>query len=143
MAARIPGILQVVLNSSLIVLGAFLAYQLAKELIVFGQLVLKGGTEDYQAFFARILIFFLYFEFISMIVKYFKEHYHFPLRYFIYIGIAAMVRLIIVEHDDAKASLYNSMVILVLIAGYFIMNITPGERLESPFSFRRRGAEDA
>lgn len=147
MSARIPGILQVVLNSSLIVLGTFLAFQLVKELIVFGQLVLKGGTEDYQAFFARILIFFLYFEFISMIVKYFKENYHFPLRYFIYIGITAMVRLIIVEHDDAKATLYNSLVILVLIVGYFIMNITPRERPKSIHFFKRHmvqsGAEDA
>lgn len=140
--ARIPQILQVVLNSSLILLGAILSVQLVKELLVFGQLVFGSGTEDYQAFFARILIFFLYFEFISMIVKYFKENYHFPLRYFIYIGITAMVRLIIVDHDDAKITLYNALAILVLIFGYFIMNLTPRDRPTGNWFLRRRLADE-
>lgn len=138
MVVRVSAALQLILNSSLLVLGAFLSFQLAKELLVFGELVLKNETEDYQAFFARILIFFLYFEFISMIVKYFKENYHFPLRYFIYIGITAMVRLIIVEHDNPVTTLVYSFVILVLIVGYFIMNLTPHERPDSKWFFKNQ-----
>lgn len=138
MVVWVSAVLQLILNSSLLVLGVFLSFQLAKELLVFGELVLKNGTEDYQAFFARILIFFLYFEFISMIVKYFKENYHFPLRYFIYIGITAMVRLIIVEHDNPVATLVYSLVILVLIVGYFIMNLTPRERPNSKWFFKNQ-----
>lgn len=138
MVVWVSAVLQLILNSSLLVLGVFLSFQLAKELLVFGELVLKNGTEDYQAFFARILIFFLYFEFISMIVKYFKENYHFPLRYFIYIGITAMVRLIIVEHDNPVATLVYSLVILVLIVGYFIMNLTPRERPDSKWFFKNQ-----
>ena len=38
---------------------------------------------------------FLYFEFLTMIAKYYQSGLHFPLRYFIYIGIAAIIRLII------------------------------------------------
>ena len=63
-----------------------------------------------------------------MIIKYFKEDYHFPLRYFLYIGITAMVRLIIVEHEHAVDTLIFSLVILVMITGYYIINITPRER---------------
>ena len=63
-----------------------------------------------------------------MIVKYFEEDYHFPLRYFMYIGITAMVRLIIVEHEQPTDTLVFSLVILVLIIGYYIINITPRER---------------
>lgn len=63
-----------------------------------------------------------------MIVKYFREDYHFPLRYFIYIGITAMVRLIIVDHEQPIDTLIYSLVILLLIVGYFIINITPLER---------------
>ena len=85
--------------------------------------MLDKETNDYKLFLANILIFFLYFEFITMIVKYFKENYHFPMRYFIYIGITAMVRLIIVDHNQALDTLLYSLVILVLIIGYFIMNI--------------------
>lgn len=120
--------LQFVLNFSLVVLAIILSFLLVKELIIFFQMLLQNNSNDYQLFLANILIFFLYFEFISMIVKYFKENYHFPLRYFIYIGITAMIRLIIVEHDNAVNTLLYSLVILVLIIGYYIMHITPRER---------------
>ena len=33
-----------------------------------------------------ILTYFLYFEFIALIIKYLQSNYHFPLRYFIYIA---------------------------------------------------------
>ncbi|PSL40940.1 protein PsiE [Planomicrobium soli] len=135
LAITIPNILQVFLNVSLVFLAIVLSFQLVKELIVFGELMIENKTEDYQTVFARILVFFLYFEFISMIVKYFKEDYHFPLRYFIYIGITAMVRLIIVEHDDPQSTFFNALVILVLIIGYFIMNLTPRERPSSRWFF--------
>jgi protein PsiE len=138
MASKIPQFLQMVLNTSLILLGIILSFQLAKELLVFGQLIIGEGTGDYHVFFARILIFFLYFEFISMIVKYFKENYHFPLRYFLYIGITAMVRLIIVEHENPLHTLYYSGVSLILIIGYFIMNITPRERPASSRFFKNQ-----
>ena len=57
-----------------------------------------------------------------MIVKYFKEDYHFPLRYFLYIGITALIRLIIVSHDNPLHTLLYATAILVLIVGYYIMN---------------------
>ena len=98
------------------------------ELVEFLQLIFMEDKRDYKYFLANILVFFLYFEFITMIVKYFKEDYHFPLRYFMYIGITAMVRLIIVEHDHALDTLLYSLVILVMIIGYYIINITPRQR---------------
>ncbi|CAM5509083.1 Protein PsiE OS=Lysinibacillus sphaericus OX=1421 GN=LS41612_00710 PE=3 SV=1 [Lysinibacillus sphaericus] len=97
----VPKSLQLFLNVCLVLLALILSFLLMKELIEFLNILLKGGTSDYKLFLANILIFFLYFEFITMIIKYFKEDYHFPLRYFIYIGITAMIRLIIVEHDHA------------------------------------------
>lgn len=63
-----------------------------------------------------------------MIVKYFRENYHFPLRYFLYIGITAMVRLIIVDHHNPLNTLIYSGVILILIVSYYIINKTPVER---------------
>jgi protein PsiE len=124
----IPLMLQLILNVSLVILAGILSALLVKELIVFIELLFNNDSNDYKLFLANILIFFLYFEFISMIVKYFKENYHFPLRYFIYIGITAMIRLIIVDHDNPMNTLLYSIVILVLIFGYFIMYITPRKR---------------
>ena len=74
-----------------------------------------SNNGNYQHFIEEILVFFLYFEFVALIVKYFKNNYHFPLRYFIYIGITAIVRLIIVEHDDPKSVLVWSAAILLLV----------------------------
>ncbi|MEI4771855.1 phosphate-starvation-inducible protein PsiE [Psychrobacillus sp. FJAT-51614] len=124
----IPKVLQTFLNFCLVLLALILSFLLIKELTVFVKMLLMEGSSDYKQFLANILIFFLYFEFITMIVKYFKEDYHFPLRYFLYVGITAMIRLIIVEHDHPIDTLLYSLVILILIIGYFIMNVTPLER---------------
>ena len=120
---------QIALNTSLAILAVFITFLLIKELVGFVEL-LQIEDLDYHHFLERILIFFIYFEFISMIVKYFKENYHFPMRYFLYIGITAMIRLIIVNHDEPNKTLINALVILVLVICYFIMNITPRERPE-------------
>ena len=133
----IPKVLQILLNISLIFLAIILSFLLVKELIIFSQILIEKGSDDYQLFLANILIFFLYFEFITMIVKYFKEEYHFPIRYFIYIGITALVRIIIVDHDHPVNTLLYSLAILVLIIGYFIINLTPRERPNSNWFFKK------
>ena len=102
-----------------------------KELVIFIRILVGTKSNDFQLFLANISIFFLYFEFIAMIVKYFNENYHFPLRYFLYIGITAMIRLIIVDHDHPIQTLFYSLVILILVIAYFIMNITPQQRPDS------------
>ena len=124
----IPQVLQIILNISLTILALVLSIMLVIELVEFIQMLFSSETRDYKYFLNNILVFFLYFEFITMIVKYFEEDYHFPLRYFMYIGITAMVRLIIVEHEQPTDTLVFSLVILVLIIGYYIINITPRER---------------
>lgn len=124
----VPRFLQLFLNFCLVFLALILSFLLLKELAEFLKILITVGSDDYKLFLANILVFFLYFEFITMIVKYFREDYHFPLRYFIYIGITAMVRLIIVDHEQPIDTLIYSLVILLLIVGYFIINITPLER---------------
>lgn len=124
----IPKSLQVILNIGITVLALALCVMLFMEMVDFVKFIISGEKQDYKYFLSNILVFFLYFEFITMIVKYFKEDYHFPLRYFMYIGITAMLRLIIVEHESAMDTLIFALVILVLIVGYYIINITPRER---------------
>ena len=124
----IPRVLQMILNVGLTVLALALCVMLIIEMVEFLKFIVAGEKQEYKYFLAKILVFFLYFEFITMIVKYFKEDYHFPLRYFMYIGITAMLRLIIVEHESAMDTLIFAAVILVLIIGYYIINITPRER---------------
>ncbi|MFP3916785.1 phosphate-starvation-inducible protein PsiE [Lysinibacillus telephonicus] len=134
----IPKVLQWFLNFCLIVLALIMSFLLIIEIIDFIKIIVSAGKRDFKLFLANILIFFLYFEFITMIVKYFKEDYHFPLRYFLYIGITAMIRLIIVDHEHPTDTLIYSLVILILIVSYFIINITPLERPKRSLFFNKK-----
>ncbi|SDD02048.1 protein PsiE [Terribacillus halophilus] len=109
------------MNIGLILLAIAITILLAKELIdIINNSLFNEGNTSRLEFLNNILVFFLYFEFIAMIVKYFQEDYHFPIRYFLYIGITALIRLIVV---CALHTLYYCGAILLLVICYFIMNV--------------------
>lgn len=122
-ASNIAWVLQWVLNAGLIVLAAVLVFFLAKETFTMASLMF-GGNQEAKAYelLEGIVIYFLYFEFIALIIKYFMSGYHFPLRYFIYIGITAIIRLIIVDHSDPMTTLLHAGAILVLVIALYIAN---------------------
>lgn len=126
---RVSFILQSILNVALIALAITLCFMLGKEVVHFIRFSLfdKGVDSHYQLL-EGILVFFLYFEFIAMIVKYFQEHYHFPIRYFLYIGITALIRLIIVHYTNPVNTLLYTLAILVLVVSFFIMNSVTARR---------------
>ena len=116
-AKNISNIFLWVMNLGLLIIGILLSFGLlieAKEIFDEGMKFLTSQG-SYQNFIEEIVVFFLYFEFLALIVKYFKNNYHFPLRYFIYIGITAIVRLIIVQHDNPYSVLIWSGAILLLV----------------------------
>ena len=108
------------LNLSLLVAGLLLFYSLFSEAYSLYEL-LANHSEKFQIV-EKIVIFFLYFEFLALIVQYFKYNYHFPLRYFLYIGITAMVRLIIVDHSNAMHTLLFALSILVMIIALYLVH---------------------
>ncbi|MFQ6582788.1 phosphate-starvation-inducible protein PsiE [Priestia megaterium] len=111
---------QLVLNIALIVLSMILAYFLFRELYyIFKDMSL--GNKDVHEIFSKVLVFFLYFGFISMISTYFKEKHHFPLRYLLYIGITATTRFIIVNNGDSIQNFWLSIVIFMLIISYLLL----------------------
>lgn len=119
----IATVLQWVLNVGLLILAIVLVSFLAKETFTIGALLFNVGAEESSyKLLEAILIYFLYFEFIALIVKYFLSGGHFPLRYFIYIGITAIVRLIIVEHESSVDTLIQSGAILLLVIALYIAN---------------------
>jgi len=111
---------QIVLNTALIVLSFILAYFLCRELYyILNDILLEN--KDVHEIFSKILGFFLYFGFISMILTYFKESHHFPLRYLLYIGITATIRFIIVNNGNSIQNLWLSIVIFMLTISYLIL----------------------
>ncbi|AIQ12722.1 phosphate-starvation-inducible protein PsiE [Paenibacillus durus] len=120
--AYIPIILQWTLNAALVVLAIILVILLGKETIYIFGFINDGEHLTKIDLLEALLIYFLYFEFIALIIKYFEAHYHFPLRYFVYIGITAMIRLIIVDHESPSDTLIYSGAILVLVVTLYIAN---------------------
>ncbi|WP_409302986.1 phosphate-starvation-inducible protein PsiE [Peribacillus sp. SCS-155] len=128
-STKISAYLQLALNVALLFLSITLCVLLAKEIIYFISISIFTPNLDIKYdHLERILVFFLYFEFIAMIAKYFQEEYHFPIRYFLYIGITAMVRLIIVYHDNPLHTLLFTLATLVLILGFVLMNSASGRK---------------
>ncbi|EOW9528368.1 phosphate-starvation-inducible protein PsiE [Bacillus cytotoxicus] len=119
----IAGILQWILNIALIILSIVLAIFLVNETITFIQYIFSAEKFTSYKLVESIIVYFLYFEFIALIIKYFKSNYHFPLRYFIYIGITALIRLIIVSHEEPFETLLYAGSILILIIALYISNL--------------------
>lgn len=120
LAKFVSEVFQWTLNIALLIIGLILSYALFAECHTLIQLLLTK-SEKFQLV-ETIVIFFLYFEFLALIVKYFKHNYHFPLRYFLYIGITAMVRLIIVDHSDPTHTFIFAAAILIMIIALYIVH---------------------
>jgi len=122
-ATRLAFALQMVLNTGLIVLACILIIFLGKETIHLANVLLNTGEQTSSYLMIEgIVIYFLYFEFIALIVKYFQSGYHFPLRYFVYIGITAIIRLIIVDHKNPFDTLAYTIAILILVVTLWLVN---------------------
>ena len=117
---------QWVLNGTLFAIGIVLTVAVLTTAYYIVTLIPGLFTTDiaYTTFMEEIINFFLFFEFLSLVVKYFKNNFHFPLRYFIYIGITAIIRLIIVSHESSmdlflwSSSILALVISLVLVVRY-------------------------
>ena len=106
---------QWVLNFTLFSIGIVLTVAVSNTAFYIVTLIPGLFTTEvaYVTFLEEIINFFLFFEFLSLVVKYFKNN--FPLRYFIYIGITAIIRLIIVSHESSMDLFLWSAAILALV----------------------------
>lgn len=127
-STMIAVIMQRILNVFLLGLAAILMLFLGRETYHLGLVLFVNNDESSSYMLIEgIVIYFLYFEFIALIVKYFSSGYHFPLRYFVYIGITAIIRFIIVDHKSPVDTLLYTVAILVLVVTLYLAN---GERLK-------------
>ncbi|MCX2194132.1 phosphate-starvation-inducible protein PsiE [Pantoea agglomerans] len=123
LARHLATVLQWVLNLGLLSLAIILIVFLGKETIHLANVLFSTSEQSSSYLLIEgIVIYFLYFEFIALIVKYFQSGYHFPLRYFVYIGITAIIRLIIVDHKNPFDTLCYSAAILILVITLWLAN---------------------
>lgn len=114
--------MQTVLNLGLLCLGIILIVFLGKETLHLANVLFTPEPTSKYRLVEGLVVYFLYFEFIALIVKYFQSGFHFPLRYFVYIGITAIVRLIIIDHESPMAVLIYSAAILILVITLWLCN---------------------
>ncbi|WP_304169753.1 phosphate-starvation-inducible protein PsiE [Lonsdalea britannica] len=115
--------LQTILNIGLLALAIILVVFLGKETLHLAKALMVSSEKDSTYLLIEsLVVYFLYFEFIALIVKYFESGYHFPLRYFVYIGITAIVRLIIVDHKNPTYTLIYAGAILILVVTLYLAN---------------------
>ena len=114
---RISKLLLTIKNIALVGVGIALCIALINTLIslVYVTWANIQGYSTYSLLIEELITFFLYFEFIALIVKYFKNNFHFPLNFFLYIGITAIVRLLIINHESSFDNLIWSVAIFVLV----------------------------
>ncbi|WP_342322657.1 phosphate-starvation-inducible protein PsiE [Kosakonia sp. BYX6] len=118
----ISTILQTVLSLGLLALGLILIVFLGKETLHLADVLFSPVQTSKYELVEGLVVYFLYFEFIALIVKYFQSGLHFPLRYFIYIGITAIVRLIIIDHQSPMDVLIYSAAILLMVITLWLCN---------------------
>ena len=118
----ISTLLQIVLNLGLLCLAVILVVFLGKVTLHLADVLFAPEKTSKFELVEGLVVYFLYFEFIALIVKYFQSGFHFPLRYFVYIGITAIVRLIIVDHQSPVDVLMYSGSILLLVVTLWICN---------------------
>ena len=120
---RISKILLTIKNIALVSVAISLCIDLINTIISLGYITWANiqGYSTYSLVIEELITFFLYFEFIALIVKYFKNNFHFPLDFFLYIGITAIVRLLIIDHESAFDNLIWSVAILVLVCSLVLV----------------------
>lgn len=120
---RISKVLLTIKNIALVGVGIALCIALINTLISLGFITWANiqGYSTYSLLIEELITFFLYFEFIALIVKYFKNNFHFPLDFFLYIGITAIVRLLIIDHESVFDNLIWSVAIFVLVCSLVLV----------------------
>lgn len=123
-SSYISRLLQWISSAGLFFLAIILIVFLGKEIYILSDLLFsKASVLTTHSFLESIVTYFLYFEFIALIIKYFKSRYEFPLKYFLHVGITALIRLIIIEHKNyIEVLAYSGSILLLIIALHIASN---------------------
>ena len=114
------GCMRRLVSYMLLTLTGLLFIFACREMILLAGIILSPAGWDEHAFWGRTYNLFIALEFVFMIIKYFEENYHFPLRYILYIGITSVTRAMIIDHDNLIAC---GMSILLMVLAYCLATL--------------------
>ena len=88
---------------------------------------MKGSLVGISDF---ILAFFMLFEFIVMIIKYIEDTHNIPIKYLVIISITAILRQLLVVHDNGLQTLLLTLSILILVVVLFVIELIKEKELK-------------
>ena len=114
------GCIRWLVSSMLLALTGLLFVFGVREMIMLAMIICVPAGWDEHAFWGHTYNLFMALEFIFMIIKYFEENYHFPLRYIIYIGVTSVTRAMMIDHDQLVPC---GTAILLLVLAYCLVTL--------------------
>ena len=118
-------------NLFLFILATLIVIYMARDLIEVFKLItttqLKGSLPEISDF---ILVFFMLFEFIVMIIKYIEDTHNIPIKYLVIISITAILRQLLVVHDNGLQTLFLTLSILILVGVLYIIELIKEKELK-------------
>jgi protein PsiE len=115
-------ILHIPTTGMLICIALFFAVLIFKNFYITVLLVLHEEPHP-KEIIENVFIIFLQIEIIAAIKIYFDQNFHFPLKFFLYIGITDIIRQIIIQLDDAKSVLMFSIALVIAVLALTILEL--------------------
>ncbi|MBD5429550.1 phosphate-starvation-inducible protein PsiE [Lactobacillus sp.] len=116
-------IFQAILVIAMSLLGIVLVLLLFREFLpIIQHLISPSISKSNVEILDELIVFFLFFEFIAMIVSALRNHGHMSINFLMELGITALLRSLITAHASAIETLGSAAAILILIIGMVIFN---------------------
>ncbi|MEG0254570.1 MAG: phosphate-starvation-inducible PsiE family protein [Vagococcus sp.] len=120
-----------IVNVFLFILATLIIIYMARDLLgIFQLITLPNDQRSLEVFSGYILAFFMLFEFIVMITKYIEDTHNIPIKYLVIISITAILRQLLVVHDDALQTLLLTLAILILIIVLYIIELIKKKEID-------------
>lgn len=107
---------------ALMLVGLVILFLLFRE--VYNMIILSlhsGEPEGYYRVLESILSFFIFFEFLTLIITSLKRRGNVSLIFLLSLGITALIRFLIIYHEQIEGVILVSVAILLLIIGIILL----------------------
>jgi len=116
MHKKISQLFENCLDIAMFIIGLLMFGLLAKQIIAVTQLILLPNfTENLSEITDASLMLFLFFEIIVIVKEYYVKDAHLSIETFLFVAITALVRIILLKHENYIETLSLSFSVLILI----------------------------
>ncbi|MGX7023778.1 phosphate-starvation-inducible PsiE family protein [Vagococcus hydrophili] len=124
-------VLYSIVNIFLFILALLIIAYMARDLIgAFNLIMAPNDQRTLEDISGYILSFFMLFEFIVMIVKYIEDAHDIPIKYLVIISITAILRQLLVVHNDGLQTLLLTISTLILAGVLYLLELSKKKRNE-------------